>query len=189
MYIEIKKNLDKCVLDLKNGKIIIYPTESVFGLGCDPDNKQAVMNLLKIKNRDINKGLIIISSNYEYIKKYISIKHVPYKNIKKFYKLWPGNFTLLHPAKKSVPSWITGKSKFVAVRITKNKFVHNLCKNFGKAIISTSANLNGLSPCRNIREIFSQFGNNICVMYGNVDFKKNPSAIINIVNGEYIRNG
>ncbi|BGI51553.1 MAG: L-threonylcarbamoyladenylate synthase type 1 TsaC [Buchnera aphidicola (Ceratovacuna japonica)] len=188
MYIECQKNINKCVINLKNGKLIIYPTESVFGLGCDPDNDKAIINLLKIKNRSVDKGLIIISSDYKYIKKYISIKNVPKKNIRKFYKLWPGNFTLLHPAKKNVSLYIRGNSKFVAVRITKNKFVKSLCKNFGKAIISTSANLSGFKPCRNIKEILCQFGKKICIMNGYVNLKKSPSTIINIINGEYIRN-
>ncbi|WP_343189014.1 L-threonylcarbamoyladenylate synthase [Buchnera aphidicola (Chaitoregma tattakana)] len=187
MSIIYKNNLKKCVRALKDGNVIAYPTESVFGLGCDPDNKDAVMKLLKIKKRSIDKGLIIISSNYAYLKKYVYTKEVSEKNIKKFYKFWPGNFTLLHPAKNTVPIWITGFSKLVAVRITNNVYVKSLCKNFGKAIISTSANLHGLKPCINVKEIFRQFGNRVHILHGCVGLSKNTSTIINIVNGEYIR--
>ncbi|WP_343183965.1 L-threonylcarbamoyladenylate synthase [Buchnera aphidicola (Ceratovacuna keduensis)] len=189
MYIECQRNINKCIMNLKNGKSVIYPTESVFGIGCDPDNEKAIINLLKIKNRNAKKGLIIISYNYKHIKKYISTKNVPKNNIKKFYKFWPGNFTLLHPANNNVSFYIKGNSELVAVRITKNKFVKSLCKNFGKAIISTSANLSGLNPCRNMKEVLYQFGKKICIMNGYVNLKKSPSTIINIINGEYIRNG
>ncbi|WP_343188142.1 Sua5/YciO/YrdC/YwlC family protein [Buchnera aphidicola (Ceratoglyphina bambusae)] len=183
------KNLYKCIEHLCNERVIIYPTDSVFGLGCDPESKKAVMSILKIKKRNINKGLILISSEYDQIKKYISKKNIPESNINKFYKLWPGPFTLLHPANKNVPIWIRGNSKFVALRITSNKYIKKICKNFGKAIVSTSANLSGFNPCKNKKDIKLQFGNKIYIMNGYVDHSKKPSSIINIINGEYIRNG
>ncbi|XBC38632.1 MAG: Sua5/YciO/YrdC/YwlC family protein [Buchnera aphidicola (Melaphis rhois)] len=179
--------LSECVNKLKNNDIIAYPTESVFGLGCNPNNKLAVMKLLKLKQRKWNKGLILVASHYGQVKRYVNEHRLScsHKNIMS--KNWPGPITFLLPAKPSVPFWLTGNSKFLAVRVSSHLSIKKLCNAFGNAIISTSANYSGLKPCTTYADIIKQFGKNFPILYGKLGNNKYPSKIINIISGELIR--
>jgi L-threonylcarbamoyladenylate synthase len=177
-------SLKYCLKKLIQKEVIAYPTESIFGLGCDPDSKIAVQKLLFLKNRDIHKGLILLSGNYKQLIPYIKKKYFN----KKFFTLHKRYFlTFLVPASSSAPYWLTGYSKFIAVRITKNKFVKNLCYFFNKPIVSTSANISGENPCLTIKEIKKTFGKNFPILYGSLGKEKKPSKIINILTGEILR--
>lgn len=173
---------------LKNKYVIAYPTESVFGLGCDPESKTAVKRLLLIKNRSINKGFILVTHSYSHIEHYIEDYWLElYK--KKLFSHWEKEDTILLPSKLSVPNWITGDSSLIAIRISKHKVIKNICINFGKPIISTSANVSGQSSCRTISELKCQFGKKLNIVKGSLGKNKHTSRIINIITEEYIRNG
>ncbi|CAL4324991.1 Threonylcarbamoyl-AMP synthase [Buchnera aphidicola (Eriosoma grossulariae)] len=174
---------------LRQNNVIAYPTESVFGLGCDPDNKSAVMKLIQLKNRCIKKGFILVAANYHQLKPYLLEDKISILHKKKFFSLWPGHTTLLLPAKHTIPYWLVGNSSLIAVRITNHSLLKKLCLNFGKPIISTSANITGSLPCRTKKDFFQQFGNKIQLLTGKLGVKKNPSNIINILTGEIIRHG
>ncbi|CAL4323573.1 Threonylcarbamoyl-AMP synthase [Buchnera aphidicola (Periphyllus testudinaceus)] len=179
------QSLKYCIRKLHKKKVIAYPTESIFGLGCDPDSEYAVKKLLFLKNRSVNKGFIILSSNYNQLLPYIIEKKILKK---KDVLLQNKSFlTYLVPANPRIPFWLTGNSKFIAVRITKNKFIKNLCLFFGKPIISTSANISGNKPCINSQEIKDIFGKNFPILEGFLGNKKKPSKIINLLTGEKIR--
>ncbi|XBC40674.1 MAG: Sua5/YciO/YrdC/YwlC family protein [Buchnera aphidicola (Nurudea yanoniella)] len=180
-------SLTECVENLKNDGVVIYPTESVFGLGCDPDKKCVVKKLLNLKKRQWNKGLILVASNYSQIQKYISESMISVKNKNFMLNNWPGPITFLVPAKDTVPFWLTGASKFLAVRISSHASIIELCNKFGKAIVSTSANKSGLNPCKTHTEVIEQFGKNIPILYGKLGNQKNPTKIVNIISGELIR--
>jgi L-threonylcarbamoyladenylate synthase len=178
-------SLKDCVNKLNQNEVIAYPTESVFGLGCNPDSKIAVKKLLSIKNRNINKGFILISCHYSQLIPYI----VESKILKKKYLLLNKKnfFTYLVPAHSSVPHWLTGNSKFIAVRITQHKLIKDLCFYFKKPIISTSANISGKKPCKTIKEVKNVFGKFFPVLNGLLGNKKKPSKIINLLTGEIVR--
>ncbi|CAL4323564.1 Threonylcarbamoyl-AMP synthase [Buchnera aphidicola (Chaitophorus sp. 3695)] len=178
-------SLKNCIKKLHQNEVIAYPTESVFGLGCNPDSEIAVKKLLFIKNRNINKGFILISYHYNQLIPYIIEKKILKKkhlllNKKKF-------FTYLVPAHSKVPIWLTGNSKLIAVRITQHKLIKNLCLYFNKPIISTSANISGEKPCKNIKQVKKIFGKNFPILNGFLGNKKKPSKIINLLTGEIVR--
>ncbi|NIH41160.1 MAG: L-threonylcarbamoyladenylate synthase type 1 TsaC [Buchnera aphidicola (Periphyllus aceris)] len=185
MNITFIKSLKYCIKKLNENKVIAYPTESVFGLGCNPDSKNAVKKLLSLKNRNINKGFILISSNYNQLVPYISEKKI--LNKKKILLENKFFLTYLVPAVQGIPVWLTGDSKFIAVRITKNKFIKNLCFIYGKPIISTSANISGYKPCLNNYEIENIFGKNFPILKGFLGDGKRPSKIVNLITGEIVR--
>lgn len=180
-------SLSECVDKLKNNYIVAYPTESVFGLGCDPSKKYVVKKLLKLKNRSCNKGFILVASNYSQIREYISESMISVQNKNVLLNSWPGPITFLIPARNTVPHWLTGMSRFVAVRISAHASIQGLCNAFGKALISTSANKSGFIPCRTYTEIVEQFGDNFPVLYGKLGNNKFPTKIINLISGELIR--
>ena len=86
----------------KNG-VIAYPTEAVFGLGCDPDNIHAIKTILELKNRSVDKGLILIAADFEQLRPYIDTTELP--DIGNVLKTWPGPVTWLIKARSTVPVW------------------------------------------------------------------------------------
>ncbi|URJ23584.1 Sua5/YciO/YrdC/YwlC family protein [Blochmannia endosymbiont of Camponotus sp. C-003] len=180
------KNL---LIQLNQGKVIIYPTESMFGLGCDPDNKQAISTLLKIKNRSWRKGLILIAANYTQLLKYIDDSFLNENQQSQVFSTWPGPVTWVFPAKSNTPYWLTGQFSSLAVRVIHFELIQHLCLAFGKPLVSTSANLSGQPPARTIKEIHEQLGHNMPIMYEDILGRSNPSEIRDVMTGKLIRGG
>ncbi|MDE5285508.1 MAG: Sua5/YciO/YrdC/YwlC family protein, partial [Buchnera aphidicola] len=137
----------KCVKILRQQNVIAYPTESMFGLGCDPSSKNAVDKLLNLKKRKIDKGFILVASDYNQVQMYLNEKKISCLQKKKMFLHWPGPVTFVVPASTLAPFWITGKFNTVAIRISKHIPIIQLCRMFGKAIVSTSANVSSMPPC------------------------------------------
>ncbi|MFP3019751.1 MAG: Sua5/YciO/YrdC/YwlC family protein [Arsenophonus sp.] len=177
------------ILALNEGKIIAYPTESVFGLGCDPDNKKAVCQLLLLKKRSWKKGFILIAGDYEQLRSYIDVSKL--NTLQKIMIISTNSepITWIVPAKKNIPKWLTGTFNSLAVRITKFELIKSLCFSYGKPIISTSANLSGLEPCKTKEEVITHFNNQVCVLDGSVGGCKNLSEIREIITGNLYRKG
>ncbi len=174
---------------LQNNQVIAYPTEAVFGVGCDPDSESAVMALLELKQRAIEKGLILIADNYEQLKPYIDDNALTQEQRVRMFASWPGPITWVIPAKSTTPKWLTGRFSSLAVRVTDHPIVKALCVAYGKPLVSTSANLSGLPPCRNVEEVQEQFRNRIAIVNGEVGGRKNPSEIRDALTGELYRQG
>ncbi|QJC37768.1 hypothetical protein GJU03_01220 [Enterobacteriaceae endosymbiont of Donacia bicoloricornis] len=177
---------------LKMGKIIAYPTESVFSLGCDPDNKKAVYKLLKIKKRSIKKGLILIASNYNQLLKYINEKKILKSQKKKILSTWPGIITWVMPIKINTPYWLIGNFNSIAVRVTNHYLTSKLCNYFGKPIISTSANISGKKPCLTHQDVLHHFYDvkeHILILNGKTGGYLKPSEIRDSFTNLVIRKG
>lgn len=177
-------------MQLHQGKVIVYPTESVFGLGCDPDNEKAVCALLKIKNRSWEKGLILVAANYRQLLKYVDNNRLNEQQRSCIFTIYKNPITWLVPAHVNTPYWLTGKFSFLAVRISFFKPICRLCLAFGKPLISTSANLSGYPPARTILEASNQLGkHNFFVMQENnvLGGFLNPSTIKNVITGKLVR--
>lgn len=136
---------------LRAGGVIAYPTEAVWGLGCDPRDEQAVLRLLAIKRRDVDKGLILIAARLEQLRPYLDMAKVPAQRLGEVLASWPGPHTWVMPASSEAPPWITGMHTGIAVRISAHAGVVALCSAYGDAIVSTSANLAG-QPAPRARE-------------------------------------
>ncbi|QJC34539.1 hypothetical protein GJT95_01225 [Enterobacteriaceae endosymbiont of Donacia crassipes] len=177
---------------LKMGKIIAYPTESVFGLGCDPDNKKAVYKLLIIKKRSIKKGLILIASKYSQLLKYINeTKIIKYRK-KEILSSWPGMITWIMPVSINTPYWLTGNFNSIAVRVTNHYLIQKICNYFGKPIISTSANISGMKPCLTSKEVENHFYDvkkHIVILHGKTGGCLKPSEIRDSFTNLVIRKG
>ncbi len=144
---------------IKSGGIIAYPTESVFGLGCDPFNEKAVKKLLLLKQRSVEKGLILIASHIQQILPLIQPKDA--NDLARALKSWPGHNTWVFPKSKLVPSWISGEYNSIAIRLTKHPTVLQLCNRFSLPLVSTSANLSNQLDLNSIKDIKAAFGDKI----------------------------
>lgn len=133
----------QAVVCLHQGGIVAYPTEGVWGLGCDPRNQAAVMRLLAIKQRDMAKGLILIAADEAQLAPFINSGELPPERLAKIHASWPGPNTWIVPASASAPAWITGAHRGIAVRVSAHAGVIALCRAFGGALVSTSANRAG----------------------------------------------
>ena len=181
-----KSNIEQAVKSLHQGGIIAYPTESVFGLGCDPNNLQAVQNLLDIKSRPATKGLIIIASNIEQLKPWVDFSLVP--DLQAIKSSWPGPETWLIPCTNDVSILLRGNHTTLAVRVSAHPVVQQLCEQFGGAIISTSANKNGETAEVDLLSIQQLFSEQIdCYVKGDVSGNDRPSRIRDAVSGKLIR--
>ena len=143
------------VQNLNQGKLIAYPTESMFGIGCDPNNLSAVERILEIKHRSPAMGLILIASEISQLEPWVDFKQVP--NMQPLLSSWPGHETWLVPAQKQVSNLLTGNHDTLAVRVSAHPIVRQLCNNFKAAITSTSANKNSRPEAKSLfsaRQIF-----------------------------------
>lgn len=182
-------SLEACVKQVQQEAVIAYPTEAVFGLGCDPDSESAVMALLALKQRPVEKGLILIAANFQQLQPYIDDLKLSPEQKEKMFSSWPGPVTWVVPASAATPAWLTGRFASIAVRVTNHPDVQQLCRALNKPLVSTSANLTGLSPCRTAGEVHQQFGNEFPVLQGETGGRNNPSEIRDALTGELIRQG
>ncbi len=180
-------SVNKIIALLRKQRVVAYPTESVFGLGCDPDSQKAVESLLQLKQRSWKKGLILIAADYQQLLPYIDDSKLSLRQREEMTNSWPGPMTWVVPAKENIPIWLTGQYTGIAVRVTDHLLVKILCQRYGKPIVSTSANLTGLAPCRTTEEVLLQFGQKFPVLDGKVGGQRNPSQIKDIMTGKLIR--
>jgi L-threonylcarbamoyladenylate synthase len=167
---------------LYSGETIAYPTEGVWGLGCDPNNSFAIEKLLRLKGRSKEKGLILIGSSFE---QFIEFSHV--ENFKdKLMTKWPGPHTWLVPSKDNLNKLIKGNNEKVALRLSKHDTVRSLCDSFGGALVSTSANKDGMPTLAGPKEILDNFPE-VKVLDGDLGKNIKPSTIQDVVTDIIIR--
>lgn len=171
---------------LQDGKVIAYPTEAVFGLGCDPRNATAVRKILALKNRPAEAGLILIADDFVRFEPYVTPAGQAQKE--RALDTWPGPVTWLFPRARSVPDWLAGKHDTIALRVTAHPVCRALCAAFGGAIVSTSANRRQDPPARSVAEVQACFGSDLCgTVAGDLGSENRPSEIRDLASGRILR--
>lgn len=128
---------------LARGGLLVYPTEGVFGIGCDPDNQEALTTLLHVKQRSPDKGLIVVAADLAQLQPYIDWVQLGSTIQQQIIASWPGPHTWLVPASARCSTLLTGQFSTLAVRVCGHPLVRALCDMLGKPITSSSANLSG----------------------------------------------
>ncbi len=179
--------IDRAASCLLKGGIVAYPTEGVWGLGCDPFNEEAVHQLLAIKQRPIEKGLILVAGSTKQIARLL--KPLNSAQMKLLDESWPGPVTWLLPdAEQLIPSWIKGKFASVAVRVSAHPPVVQLCSAFGGPLVSTSANPAAFPPARTKIRVATWFGDSIdYILPGKLGGQAGPSSIRDLATASVIR--
>ncbi|MFZ2311121.1 MAG: L-threonylcarbamoyladenylate synthase [Methylobacter sp.] len=173
------------VRHIKAGTVIAYPTEAVYGLGCDPLNEDAVMSLLDIKQRPIEKGLILIASSLGQLHPYLALDQTI---IDRITPTWPGPVTWVIPAQSWVPKWLTGEHDSLAVRVTNHPIARDLCTQFGGPLVSTSANPTTRPAIKESRKLLKTFSDSgIFIVHGKVGELAQETAIYDVVSGKRLR--
>lgn len=169
---------------LKQGKIIAYPTEAVYGLGCDPFNREAVEKLLTLKQRSSSKGLIILISTWQQLPELI--QPISTELLAPVQASWPGPVTWIFPKSQAIPAWISGESTGVAIRMSAHPIAQLLCSDM--PIVSTSANVSSIAPARSIEDLLLQFPQGIdAIVEGELGGAMQPSAIYEVESGKRLR--
>ncbi|MGA2655269.1 MAG: L-threonylcarbamoyladenylate synthase [Gammaproteobacteria bacterium] len=159
---------------LQNGGIVIMPTDTVYGLHCDAHCLPAIEKIIALKQRDANKGLILIADSLERFAEYI--EPLP-ENISEKIRSHPG-ITWLVPAQKNISKLITGEFNTVAIRICKNKMIAQLSELLHSPLISTSANISHHPVAHNKNEIVQMFPEGVdLIIEGDVPEHAKPSEI------------
>ena len=170
------------------GELLAYPTEAVFGLGCDPRNEKAVQKLLELKQRPLEKGVILLAADYSQLVAYVADLKIPQDKRFSVFSLWPGPITLVLPASERTPKWLTGGRDTIAVRVTAHEPARQLCKALGSAIVSTSANVTGEAPLTTASAVREAFGEKIAwVMDAPVGHLATPTKIIDPLTNSVVR--
>lgn len=170
------------------GGIIAYPTEAVFGLGCDPDNNKALKKLLALKNRPADKGLILLAASYSQLLPYIEDSQIPQDKRFSILSRWPDGITQLVPKSKECSTLLSGRFDTIAVRVTSQPDVVALCNALNKPIVSTSANFSGELPARTWQEVECNLAECIdFIIKGQTLGYNQPSQIIHALTGDVVR--
>jgi tRNA threonylcarbamoyl adenosine modification protein (Sua5/YciO/YrdC/YwlC family) len=168
---------------IKKGGVIIYPSESSYGIGCDATNSKAVRRIFKIKRRRA-KGLLIFVSDKKMAGRYAEVNSIAARLMKKF---MPGPLSLVSE-KKMLPDCVSRKT--IGFRISSNAFARNLVKKFGKPIVSTSANISGKSQLYKISDVISNFYGKVDMIVDYGDLPEKPlSTIFDCTTNQIIRKG
>ena len=181
-------NLQTAVDVLKAGGVVAYPTEGVWGLGCDPFNPAAVERLLRLKQRDPAKGLILIAANIGQFEPFLT--DITDAQRQQLTAAWPAPITYIVPANKRVPLLVKGKHAGIALRVSAHKPVIELCRAFGGPLVSSSANLAGMPAAKWPWQIKRQLGDQLdFLLPGPLGGAKNPSEIRDLLTGKVLRKG
>ncbi|MEB3768320.1 L-threonylcarbamoyladenylate synthase [Acinetobacter sp. MD2] len=176
---------------LKRGQVLAYPTEAVWGLGCDPFSQDAFSQILRLKQRPIEKGVILLASSIAQIEHLLTPLEA--KMQQRIIDSWSHKkvddqaVTWLLPSHATIPNWITGQHPTVAVRVTQHPLCQRLCEELGHFIVSTSANPAGLAPAQNIKQAQTYFSEQVNYLTGDLGLSPLPSKIIDALSGQVIR--
>ncbi len=169
---------------LREGGVILYPTEGVFGLGCDPFNETAVRRLLKIKGREISRGLLLIAATWKSVRPLMAL------DPKRYERLWltSAPVTWVFPAAEQVPPWIRGDFNSVAIRVTHHHVAREICLNFSGPVVSTSANFTSLPPAMRLEDVDRRIVDAVDhIVAGEIGTLAKATPIYDVVTGKVIR--
>lgn len=178
--------ITEAVAALRAGGIVAYPTEAVYGLGCDPRNRAAVARLFALKQRPAGQGVLLIAADFPQVEKFIGA--VAEAAIARARATWPGPHTWVFPRSPATPDWLAGDHAGIALRVTAHPLAAALCNAFGGALVSTSANRHGNAPARSVDEVRSAFRRELAyILDGATGGLEQPTRIRDAISGEVFR--
>ena len=173
-----ENDITQCVNALNNGGLILYPTDTVWGIGCDATNAEAVKRVYQLKQRDDNKALIVLIDNADHLDHYVvDVPSIARELIDVAVK----PLTIIYEGAYNLAPNLLGDEDSVGIRIPNDEFCHQLCARFGKPIVSTSANVSGEPTAKRFADIVPAIINGVdyAVKYRRDDTTQHdPSNII-----------
>ena len=179
-------DLQGAVNTINAGGVVAYPTEGVYGLGCDPGNTDAIKKILMLKKRSADRGLILIASHFSQLTPYCETLDEP--TWKRVGPTWPGPSTWLLKAKNNISTLLTGGRTTIAVRVTAHPIAAMLCRACRRALVSTSANISNHRAARTLSEVIEVFGTQeVYALAGAIGGRSNATPIYDARNGNVVR--
>ncbi|TAM10598.1 MAG: tRNA threonylcarbamoyladenosine biosynthesis protein RimN [Nevskiaceae bacterium] len=178
--------LQAALAALRGGGVVAYPTEGVWGVGCDPRNAAAVAKVIALKQRDWHKGLILLAADFEMLRPFVTVPSAA--ALAQAQATWPGPVTWVFPAGPACLPLVRGEHPSIAVRVTAHPLAAALSRAFGAPVVSTSANLAGHPAALTAADVRAQLGSGVdAIVDGPLGGLKGPTAIRDIATGDYIR--
>ena len=146
-------NISEISEQLETGGVILYPTDTIWGLGCDATNERAIRRIFNIKNRSLNQPLVILVDSIEMLKEYVPQIH---PRVETLLTLHERPLTIVHPQSQNLPQILKGDFSSIGIRVAKDPFCRALIAAFGKPIVSTSANKSKQPYPKHFGEITSE---------------------------------
>ncbi len=181
------QQLKDAAAHLRDGGVVAYPTEAVWGLGCDPDNTEALERLVTLKARDPAKGLILIASRIEQFAPWLA--GLDDTHLARLEASWPGPVSWLVPDNGRAHPLVRGEHQSVALRVSDHPLVGALCDAFGGPLVSSSANRASEAPCLGAEEIKKVFDASVLIVDGPLGGRSRPSEIRDLLTGNVLRDG
>ena len=175
MKILSSKQLDEAAKLLKEGEVIAFPTETVYGLGVVYDNKEAYDKLVAVKRRPPFKPFTLMLADKEDVEKYAELNAVSKAIVE---KLMPGQITMITTAKPGLPSWCVSEIGRVGVRIADYDLIRDLIRKVGKPLLVPSANRSGEEPGTTAQEVVEAFGDEFPAVIEGKTISKLPSTVV-----------
>lgn len=180
-----KSDIGLIVKALEQGKVIAYPTDTIYGLGCVASKRKAIKKILQIKKRKPGKSLLMLVSSLSMAKKYCRINKKQEAILKKY---WPGPFTFILEGKNVLPLEVRGEKESLALRLPKNGFLIKIIRRAGEPLVSTSLNISGKESLDNLSGIENYFEKDkpdLVIDAGEI--KGRPSQIIDLRDAEDVK--
>ena len=177
----LKQNqLDEAAKMLRQGKVISFPTETVFGLGVIYDDKKAYDELVKVKRRPPSKPFTLMLADKEDVEKFAQLNKTSKIIVEKF---MPGQITMIAKAQPGLPEWCVSNTGYIGIRIADYELVRNLIRKTGKPLLVPSANKSGENPALNVNQVLEAFDNEISAVVEGETVSNTPSTIVLIEKG------
>ena len=176
-----EENIRKAAVIIRLGGVVIYPTDTVYGLGCDPANVDATRRICEIKGR-ADKPLPLACSDVETARRIVEFNPIAERLAEHF---WPGPLTMVLPARVDYPIWVTHGARTLGVRVPDHQVARRLAKLSGGVIVSTSANKSGDPPPKTAQEAAEQIGEEVdLILDAGPAPLRQPSTVIDLSGDE-----
>lgn len=181
-----RADLQQAVQVLREGGVVAYPTEGVWGLGCDPANAAATARVIEAKQRDWRKGLILIAAEFEMLRAFVEVPSAA--ALARAEATWPGPVTWIFPVSAQCPELVRGEHDTIAVRVTAHPVAAALSQAFDAPLVSTSANRAGAPAALSSDDVRQQLGTAVdAIVEGPLGGLAGPTAICDVITGDYLR--
>ena len=170
--------ISRVVESLKDGRVIAYPTDTTYGIGCSIFCKKSIEKIYLMKQRDRRKPFSVICSSLSEISQYARVSNSAFKIIKRYL---PGPYTFVFEATREVPDLLLTRQKTVGIRIPDNRICSDLVTALGNPIITTSANLSGEEPEGDPRRIADTFGSQLDFVIDGGILATDVSSVVNLI--------
>ena len=174
-YANIKEDIEKCLDILRQGGVILYPTDTIWGLGCDATNEAAIEKVYKIKQRSDSKAMLVLLENENLLPSYINeVPEIAWDLI----DVGEKPLTIIYPGAKNLAPNLIAEDGSIGIRITREEFTARLIQKFRKPIVSTSANISGEPAPANFGEITEKVKMSVdyIVQYRQDDYSRSSSS-------------